>query len=215
MITIPQLTEEIIRSSPILSEAITEGFANYSEIARQIQPEIEKKLYKEVTLGSIVMALKRLKLSASQDNSLLEALSKITDLSVRSDLVDLTFTNSPALFQNQALLLEAASKNPNSFLTISHGIHETSIFISKNLLPIAQDFFKNEDLKLKEENLSSITLILPKEAIYTPGIHYVVFKKLFSNGINVFETATSFTELTIFLRSEDIEKAFGILKKLT
>jgi aspartokinase len=161
------------------------------------------------------MSLKRLKLSLPNNSRLNEVINKITDLSMRSNLTSLSYSNSPTLFQNQSLLLDAASKTPNSFLTISNGIYETSIFISRNLLEQTEQIFKNESLKLKVTGLSSITLILPKEAIDTPGIHFSVFKKLFSGGVNVFETATSFTELTIFLRSEDTEKAFGVLKKLS
>lgn len=215
MITVPQLVESIIRSSPILSESVEEGLVNYSSLARKLKPEIEAKLYKEVTLGSIIMALKRLKINEPAGrNELRTALSNITDLSVRSNLISLTFTNSSSLFGNQATLLDFAAKTPNSFITISHGIYETTIFVSRNLSEKALAVFQNESLKLKTEDLSSVTLILPENAIDTPGIHFSVFKKLFSRGINVFETASSFTELTIFLRSEDTEAAFAVLKKL-
>jgi aspartokinase len=215
MITVPQLVEDIIKNSPLLSESVEEGLINYSSLARKLQPEIEKKLLREVTVGSIVMALKRLKMDVPGKNQLAAALSKITDLSMRSNLVALTFANSPSLFKNQSQLLTVASQTPNSFLTISNGIYETSIFISRNLLEQADQIFKTEVSKLRVEGLSSITLILPKEAINTPGIHYSVFKKLFSNGVNVFDTVTSFTELTIFMHSEETEKAFGVLKKLS
>lgn len=215
MITVPQIVEEIIKNSPILSDSIDEGLVNYSSLSRKLKPEIEKRLYKKVTLGSIIMALRRLSFNnSSQVRRLHEVLEKITDLSMRSNLVALTFTNSPTLFDCQSELLHIASKTPNSFLTISHGIYETSIFISKNLLKEADEIFKNEISQLRTEGLSSITLILPKEAIETPGIHYSVFKKLFSQGVNVFETATSFTELTLFFKSEDTERAFAVLKKL-
>lgn len=215
MITVPQLVEEILKNSPLLSESVEEGLVNYSSLARKIQPEIEEKLYKKVSVGSIIMALKRLHVISSPGTKKLNSvLSKITDLSLRSNLMALTFINSPSLFKNQSQFLDAASKTPNSFLTISTGIHETSIFISRNLSDEAENIFENEVLKLKVKDLSSITLILPKEAIDTPGIHYSVFKKLYSRGINVFDVVSSFTELTIFLKSEDIERAFGVLKKL-
>jgi aspartokinase len=214
MVTVPQLISSIIKNSPILSENFEEGLINYSSLARKLQPEIETKLYKKVTIGSIVMALKRLKIAKSGRGQLSLALSKITDLSLRSNLIALTFNNSASLFNNQSQLLDIAAKTPNSFLTISTGIHETSIFISSHLLNEAQLIFQHESLKLKVEGISSITLILPEDAVDTPGIHYSVFKKLFSNGVNVFDTATTFTELTIFLRSEDIEKAFAVLKDL-
>lgn len=214
MITVPQMVEKIIKNSPILSELVEEGLVNYSSLARKIQPEIEDTLYKPVTIGSIIMALKRLKIETSNTKALRIALAKITDLSMRSNLVSLTFSNSPTLFQNQSKLLDFASKTPNSFLTISTGIYETSIFMSKNLVEDADRIFKDEVKKLKVEGLSSITLILPKDAIDTPGIHYSVFKKLYNQGVNVFETASSYTELTIFLYSKDTEKAFATLKNL-
>lgn len=215
MITVPQMAEKIIKNSPILSELVEEGLVNYSSLARKIQPEIEGKLYKSVTIGSIIMALKRLRIETSNTKALRVALAKITDLSMRSNLVSLTFSNSPTLFQNQSKLLDFASKTPNSFLTISTGIYETSIFISKNLVGDADRIFKDEVKKLKVEGLSSITLILPKDAVDTPGIHYSVFKKLYNQGVNVFETASSYTELTVFLYSKDTEKAFATLKNLT
>lgn len=215
MITVPQVVEEIIKNSPILTESVEEGLVNYSSLARKIKPEIEQKLYKSVTIGSIIMALKRLKVDSSKTAALKTALSKITDLSMRSNLAALTFVNSSTLFGNQSKLLDAASKTPNSFLTISTGIHETSIFISKNLSNEAEMIFKDEIKTLAVDGLSSITLMLPKDAIDTPGIHYSVFKKLYSQGVNVFETATSYTELTIFLYSKDTEKAFAAVKNLT
>lgn len=214
MITVPQIVEKIVKASPIISEAFEEKLINYSSLARKLQPEIEAKLYKPVTIGSIVMALKRLKLQTSGTGKLIIALSKITDISMRSNLISLTFVNSQTLFRNQSKLLDMASQIPNSFLTISTGIYETSIFISKNLIEEADRIFKDETNKLRVEGLSSITLILPKNAIDTPGIHYSVFKKLYNRGVNVFETASSYTELTIFLYSEETEKAFAALKKL-
>lgn len=214
MTTVPQIVEEIVKNSPILTESVEEGLVNYSSLARKIKPEIENRLYKPVTVGSVIMALKRLKIDPSKTRALKTALLKITDLSMRSNLMALTFVNSPTLFQNQSKLLDAASKTSNSFLTISTGIHETSIFISKNLSDEAERVFQNETKTLGVEGLSSITLMLPKDAIDTPGIHYSVFKKLYSQGVNVFETATSYTELTIFLYSKDIEKAFSALKNL-
>lgn len=215
MITVPQVVEDILNNSPVLSESLEEGLVNFSSLARKLRPEIENRLLKPVTTGSVIMALKRLKVDPETANSLLAVLSKITDLSLRSNLISLTFINSPTLFENQSALLDYASKNPNSFITISNGIHETQIFISKNLLNEAEKIFAREVIKLKTENLSSITLMLPKEAINTPGVQYTVFKKLYSNGVNIYETATSYTELTIFLQPEYTERAFGVLKKLS
>ena len=54
------IVEEIIKKSPFLEEALAEGIINLSSLSRQIKPEIDEELHKDVQIGAIVMALKRL-----------------------------------------------------------------------------------------------------------------------------------------------------------
>ncbi len=60
MITVPEVVEEMVKESPFLEEALEADLINLSSLARQMQKEIQKKLYKDIQIGAIVMALKRL-----------------------------------------------------------------------------------------------------------------------------------------------------------
>lgn len=60
MVTVPEITEKIIQRSRYLSEALSKGLINTSSLARYIKPEIERTLLKNVSLSSVVMAIRRL-----------------------------------------------------------------------------------------------------------------------------------------------------------
>lgn len=66
MITIPEVVAELVSKKPFLEEGLSRGLINLSALARELQPQIEKRLYKNVQTGAIVMALKRI---AAKPNS--------------------------------------------------------------------------------------------------------------------------------------------------
>lgn len=165
MITVSQLVEKTIINSPFLEEALSRGLINYSSLARQLKPEFEKILYKDLQTGSIVMALKRYskKLKSGNSVKLNNVLREISDFTVRSNIVSFTFENSPNLVEKQQKIMEKSSRLTNSFLTITDGVFETAFFASANLESYFDQIFIGEKLKKKQIRLSSITIILPKE----------------------------------------------------
>lgn len=216
MITTSQLVEEAVLRSPFLEEGLARGLINYSALARQLKPEFEKRLYKKLEVGSIVMALQRLskRLTSNKDSKLTAILKNLTDFTVRSNIVLFTFANSPTLGEKQQKIMEISSRLPNGFLTITDGVFETAFFASANLESHFEEIFEKEQLKNKQTDLSSLTIIIPEEALDVPGVYYSILKSLAFDGINFIEVVSSYTELTIFLRSKDIERAFAVLKKL-
>lgn len=213
MITVPEVVEELVKRRPFLEEGLSLGVINLSSLARYFQPEIQKKLYKDIKVGAIVMALKRLE-KKLQVGSPISPIPQIflTDLSVRSNLVEFTFQNSPTLMEKQEKILQLASKEKSSFLTFTHGVFETTLIISANLEKEVGEIFEGEALVSKFTHLSAITLILPKETVYQPGSYYQILKKLAWEGINFIEIISSQTELTIILEEKWVDKAFSVIK---
>ena len=60
MKTISSIVENYIKSKPFLQSALAQGIINLTSLSRNIKPEIEEQLGKDVRNGAIVMALKRL-----------------------------------------------------------------------------------------------------------------------------------------------------------
>src|SRR3989338_10901704 len=97
MITIPQAVEKIIRRSRYLSEALSKNLINASSLARYIKPEIESLVFKEVTDGSIIMALKRLRKRFSSGYRRITIFKEAPDMIVRSNLTLIYVKNSSEL----------------------------------------------------------------------------------------------------------------------
>ena len=215
MITVPEVTEEIIKRSPFLEDGLSRDIVNLSSLARIIQPQIQDKLLKEIKLGAIVMALKRISARLKKESSDLKPIfEKISDLTVRSNIIYNTFDNSPEMLEKQQILLQKASQEKTAFLTFTQGVFETAIFASSVLEKDIKEIFKSENLRFHTNDLSSITIILPEEAVEIPGVYYSILKVLAWEGINFVEVISSFTELTIFLNSNKVDRAFSALKQL-
>jgi hypothetical protein len=148
MKTIQEAVENTIRKTPFIEEALNEKLINVSSLARIIMPEVSKILKKDVKIGAVMMAINRL--SPANELRIRKNIKKLAsnlgDFIVRSDLCDFTFKNTPSLLKEIAKLLGKAADSNDYFLTVSQGIFETNIVISKNLLESVETSFNNEKL---------------------------------------------------------------------
>ncbi len=160
MISISHAVEGIVKHRPYLSEALAAGIINVSALARQLQPEVEKILQKEVNTGAVVMSLNRLApyLQVREQVQLNKLLNNIGDIILRSNLCDYTFKNSPTLLECHIEVLKNLVKNEEVFYTLVQGVFETNIVISDTMEPWIEDYFKNEQCLFKQNALSSVTL---------------------------------------------------------
>lgn len=215
MISVSDALNEIIASQPFIEEGLSRGLINYSAYAREIKPHIEKRLYKDIKEGAIVMALKRIseKLSNRKPKGV-EPLN-LTDLTVRSNLLEITFQNSDTLLDKTSQLFNKISSEKDILCTLSEGVRETTFILSSEIADEAKEIFKKEVLIAQIDNLSSISIRLPKEVVYIPGVYYQVLKKLSWENINIIEVLSTYTELTVIVESKDVDLAFSALKNLT
>ena len=86
MITVPEATKKIVERSRFLSEAISKRLINYSSLARYIKPELEEMLFKKVSQGSIIMALKRLESEFVPKYNPQNVFGEAPEMNIRSNL---------------------------------------------------------------------------------------------------------------------------------
>lgn len=214
MISVADALNDIIKSYPLIEDGLSHGIINYSAFAREIRPQIEKKLYKSVKNGAIVMALKRISEKLAKSKTKNQAIN-LTDLTVRSDISEFTFQNAATLPEKTRLLFNQITTKQDIVCTLSEGIRETTFIVSSEISEDIKRIFKEETSVSEILNLSSITIRLPKEVVYIPGVYYQILKMLAWENINVIEVLSTYTELTIIVESEDVEKTFSVLKNLT
>src|SRR2546423_1587590 len=104
MLTTATVVKDIIKESPLLEDGLVRGIINYSGLAREIRPQIEKKLFKTVQRGAIVMALQRISSGLRHRHRLLKPVRYLADLTVRSKLLEFTFVNSDTIVEKQRKL---------------------------------------------------------------------------------------------------------------
>ena len=214
MITVPSIVSDIIRRTPFLEEGIAREIINLSSLARELQKEVEEKTMKEVQPGSIMMALKRLQPTLQVDKELSKIFESNPELIVRSNLFEMTIANAPTLIEKQRELLKYASLNHAQFTTITHGVFETTIIASNEACETITELYKDEKIISEFYDLSSITVKFPVNIIDTPGVYYLILKALAWDHIPMTEVVSTYSECTIILKEEYVERAFSLIKKL-
>ncbi|MDA0380524.1 MAG: aspartate kinase [Bacteroidetes bacterium] len=216
MKTISSVVENVIHRKPFLQSALAEGIINLTSLSRQIKPEIEAFLGKEVREGAIVMALKRLSehLEFRATHKIVKVLKDIGEITVRSSLVDYTFLTSDSILEKQAELMREIQRMPDVFYTSSRGVNEINIVTSDRLETYMDELFKTERLTQKVKNLASVTVRLPHENVTVPGIYYFIFQRLAWEGIVLHEVISTTNEFTIIVDDPEAEKALKVIKAL-
>lgn len=216
MITIPDVVEKLVKQSPYMEELLGKGIINYSALARTFIPKVEEETLKNVQEGAIIMALKRLSLKSKKENkvSLKKAFKEAPDVIVRSNLVDITVKSNDFTPEHDKQILKLADTKPNTFLTISRSVFETTIISGKEFKEDILNMFARQAVIAQFDKLSSITIRLTKETTETPGVYYIILKSLAWEGINLVEIVSTFTELTLVIKTQDVDRAFSIIKQL-
>ncbi len=213
MISIPVAVEEVVKKKPFLEGALVDGLINLSALARQIKPEVETRIGKEVNDSAVIMALNRLvpRLELMSAMKIKRVVENMGDIVVRSNLSDYTFVNTSTLYSLQARLLNEVHALKNVFCTFSQGIYETTLVVSDSIADLVQEIFAGEKLVGKNTNLSLITVKLPLDNTICPGVYYYLFKELAWDNINIVEVISTANEFTIVVSDQDIHRAFSIL----
>ncbi|MBS3140305.1 hypothetical protein J4479_04850 [Candidatus Woesearchaeota archaeon] len=215
MVTVSHLAEKIVERKPFLEEALAKGIINYVALAEILRPEIEKELKKEVKTSAIMMSLRRLS-EKLEKNFIKQAQIRFkeTDITIKSNLFEITVLKSSVIISNIKRLYDLIDFSRGDFLTITHGIYEITIISNKKHKNKIERILEEEKIVKIIDNLSSLTIKIPIEAVEQIGLFYIVTKALNWENINIIEIVSTLTEMTFILKEDDISQAFNILKKL-
>ena len=216
MKTIANCVEEILISQPFLEDALTRNILNYSALAEELREPISKMLRKPVKSGAIMMALRRYSPPKEMANKikLQRAMQQLGDITVRSDLSDYTFKNSPTLIKGHLKMLEVIKNDPHIFYTFTRGVHESNVLITSALKNEMEQSYQDEECTEVQDELSAITIGLPTDNTKIAGLYYQFFKRLAWEGISLYEVVSTTNEFTILVEDEFVDKAFTAIKGL-
>jgi hypothetical protein len=216
MLSIAHKVEQIVSESAFLTEGLTLGLINLSELARQLRPQLETDLWKPVGQAAIVVALRRLaeRLPAQGKAQAIVLTPRMGELTTRNELSISTFRLSDSSQECQRELLALAEPYSGTYVTVTRGVHEMLVVSSRPLAHIVDQAFGAERLLARVDNLTALTLRLNPETRRTPGVYHAVLKKLAWDKISVINMMCTFSELTILLEQSQTGAAFAALSHI-
>ncbi|MCA9331145.1 hypothetical protein KC957_03775 [Candidatus Saccharibacteria bacterium] len=211
MLTIASRVESLIERWPLLKQGMDLDLVNLSALARHIRPELEAEIGERVSDAAVMMALRRYQSKAREVSSQRRPQEFLGDMSVRSELADLTYTNSPRLERQVAKLSEHIGSQV--YFTVSRGLLQTSVIVHESARGVVEKLFAQENLETSVLGLTAITLHLKPGHDQVAGILAYPLNLFAWHGITVIELVSTFDELNIVLYDKDVEAAFRILKQ--
>jgi hypothetical protein len=206
MITVPEKVEELVNRSPYLREAISDKLVNLSALARQLKPEIEKELVKDISESAVFIALQRYAATMKPYYQVNPA-DYLANMALRSDLFELTVKNSPALLAKLSLLAQVIDDRHTSLFVFTQGQHETTIITSKILDKDLKAALKDETIVSTIPDLTGISLQRTHGQIETTGVLQFPLRILAWEGISVIEIITTLNEIMMVLRDFEVDRA--------
>ena len=215
MRTISQAVEEIIGRSPFLMEAMSEGIANNAQIARKIKPDVEKRLYEEISEGAIAMALHRMGKEITRPQYGARFLKRVSDITVRSNLVEFSLPHTADVLPTLESIARSAQLRKELFFNLSIGLYDIVVIANAELVDDVETALGRVGGLRKTEDLSAITMRLPEASLNVPGVYYPILRAIALEGISFIEIMSVHTEFSILFDNKDVERAFSVIKRIT
>lgn len=185
------------------------GLFNLSKLAAFLKPQVDAWTSKPHQTSAIVMALSRLKgeLGEGEDAENYEVL--ISNLTVRSDLMTVSFANLKEVRKGVNALHNKLDPK-NVFFTVSEGISEITLILEKEYAALIKEHIPAKAI-YRHNRVAAIAVKIPERYLETPGFFYLLFQQLFLQNINLVEIASTSTELIFYLDQADVRLAFDTL----
>ena len=193
---IAQLVWLYIKQRPFLKEVLRQGVVNYSALARKIAIEAFGSTKKEnaVKMALIRMGNKIELLESDLEGKILSVLKK-SSMVIKSKVA--------------VVISKREIEGVRPLSSIKSGRHITYILEQREF----------EKLHIKsiwksEENLNLIIIESPEDVEEVPGVISYILGALASEGVNVVEFISCYTDTILLVKSADTQKTYKILSSI-
>ena len=213
MVTISHIVQKIVDNRIFIQESMNKNIISYAALAKQLQPEIEEELEKQVKRHAIEMALRRYSEQLQKKHKTI-TFDYSSDIIMKTQICDISILRSISLLRKIKNLYDTVELEKGDILNIIHGSHEVSIVTNERYKQKFLDILKDENVLNVEENLISLTMTFSKGFLYTPGVIFNIIRNIAWDNINIFEIISTNTELTFIIHKNNAVKAYKALEKL-
>ena len=170
----------------------------------------------DTTLDAVISAIRRYETGGLDDQFTIarHIIDRTVTISTRSGLVEVSLIKNDDIQRSLPALFDIIDHNRGEILRIIQATETIKLIIDeKNLEDISSIFSKNGILKT-EKYVAEINMHMHPKMVKTRGILAVISNEMTINGINIIEILSCIPELLIFVKEEDVLKAYQVLYKL-
>jgi len=213
MVTVSRIVEKMVKENPSLEIALSKDIISYSKLARYLREEVEKEFGKKVNDAAITVSLKRLK---ERSGHLYERKGEFYALEINtsSNLIELTVGKTGRLPRIMKDIYEFPELEEGCIMHAVHGNNQTTFVFTSRLEKKMKALLAGEKVISDIAGLAQLSIKFDEKMFQTPGFIVYVLKELAWNNIGIVEIVSTYTELIIIVKENDLMNAYKIVQGL-
>jgi hypothetical protein len=213
-ISIAEAARLIVGSRPSIIDGLRQGVINFSALAEMIKGQVMEIVGRQsVNVDSIKMALMRYAEELKSKKKLLE--EQITEviaksiLELKNDVAVLTVDQ-----KNFIVRFDQIFKSLNSFrfLQLTQGNETFTVVTDLQSKEKIVEVVGQKSIILEIEDQSVIVIISPHQIIEVPGVIAYITDLLSTNGVNITQIISCYTDTLLIVDRKDALRAYQILE---
>lgn len=193
MIKIQDVVARILYKDEEALSALSSGYMNLSQYAKQIQLEVEQDTKKEVGIPSIVVALSRITKSLQKRHPLVQHV-EIKNITSKAPLSEITFNKTSESIQKLSKIYEKVRTGTDDFFAMTLSTNEITVICSDRVKFEIEKSIKEKPIMLVK-GLASVGLSLDPKYYPLPNITFSLIRRIAQKRIPLAETITTRTEI--------------------
>ncbi|MEM2146960.1 MAG: ACT domain-containing protein [Candidatus Jordarchaeaceae archaeon] len=213
-ISIAEAARLIVGGKPSILDGMRQGVINFSALADMIKDQVMEMVgKKEVNVDSIKMALMRYAEELKSKKQFLErriaevAANSILELKNNEAVVTI---NHKGVISRRGEILKAIDSF--RFLQLTQGTETFTVVTDLHSKKKIVEVVGESNIILEIDDQSAIIIVSPKQIIEVPGVIAYITDLLSTNGINITQIISCYTDTLLIVDRKDALKAYQILE---
>jgi aspartokinase len=214
MVTISHVVSKLINEKVYLYEAISKRIASYGSVARQLKPDVEKELGKEVEHTAIVTAIRRFADKIEHKYKDVKFNSKYAEVNLKTHIIDINVLKTQALFDKLKRFYDVVDFERGDILHVIYGRSHVAIVTNERYKDQILKLLQNQKIKKIEEDLVALSFTVGRKRIDKPGVLFQITRSLAWENINIIEIISVDLDIAFIVEKKDAIKGYNALERL-
>jgi hypothetical protein len=207
--SIAHRVREYLDGHPVLADALRVGIANYSAVARRIAEDLGVR-----QTDAIVAACRRYprgRGEASREAGVRRVLKK-SRIETRTKVAAITLEQGADVLQRLGDVVEELL-DESSLCRVIQVSRGTVVLVDEDSVPRVLKPLREGQVVRVRKGLVEVAVTSPESIEETPGLLRLLTGVLSSQGINIVEALSCYTDTIFLLHQPDLSAAVGVLTK--